>query len=72
LSVGKPAKTGGNEMANPTGPTLSISEIFEELERLADYVERLQAKYRQLDVEITEKIEERAQVQAQLDELEAS
>lgn len=59
-------------MANPTGATLSISEIFEELEKLADYVERLQAKYRQLDVEITEKIEERAQVQAQLDELEAS
>lgn len=59
-------------MANPTGATMSIGEIFEELEKLADYVERLQEKHRQLDAEITEKIELRAQVQAQLVELEAS
>jgi len=59
-------------MANPTGATLSIGEIFEELEKLADYADRLQEKLRQLDVDISEKIEERAQVQAALVELEAS
>ena len=59
-------------MANPTGATLSISQLFKELEELADYADRLQEKLRQLDVDISEKIEERAQVQAQLVELEAS
>lgn len=59
-------------MANPTGATMTTGEIFEELEKLADWAERLQRLLGRLDVEITEKIEERAQVQAQLDELEAS
>lgn len=59
-------------MANPKGENMSIGEIFKELEKLDDYVQRLQEKLRQLDSEITEKIEERAQVQAQLVELEAS
>lgn len=59
-------------MANPTGATPSISQLFKELEELADYADKLQEKLRQLDVDITEKIEERAQVQAALVELEAS
>jgi len=59
-------------MANPTGATPSISQLFKELEELADYADKLQEKLRQLNVDITEKIEERAQVQAALVELEAS
>ena len=59
-------------MANPTGATLSISQLFKELEELADYADKLQETLRQLDVDITEKIEKRAQVQAQLKEMEAS